>query len=145
MMEAQSQTLGGLFSTLKDTVTLTLADLGAQIIETFDLKSKLTGVIEFLSGLSEKIRNFAQSNPELFKLAVSFVAVAAAIGPVLVGVGWLATAIGSAMPVIASIGAALGLLLSPLGLVAAGVGLLAAAIYNDWGGSERLLAEYSAI
>ena len=141
MMEAQSQTLGGLFSTLKDTVTLTLADLGTQIIETFDLKAKLTGVIEFLSGLSDKIRSFAQSNPELFKLAISFAAVAAAIGPVLVGVGWLATAIGSAMPVIAGIGAALGALFSPIGLVVAGVGLLAAAIYNDWGGIGTFAAE----
>jgi len=141
MMEAQSQTLGGLFSTLKDTVTLTLADLGAQIIESFDLKSKLTGVIEFLSGLSEKIRSFAQSNPELFKLAISFAAVAAAIGPVLVGVGWLATAIGSAMPVIAGIGAALGAISAPIWLAAAGVGLLAAAIYNDWGGIGTFVSE----
>jgi len=141
MMEAQSQTLGGLFSTLKDTVTLTLADLGAQIIESFDLKSKLTGVIEFLSGLSEKIRSFAQSNPELFKLAVAFAAVAAAIGPVLVGVGWLATAIGSAMPVIAGIGAAIGAISAPIWLAAAGVGLLAAAIYNDWGGIGTFAAE----
>jgi len=141
MMEAQSQTLGGLFSTLKDTVTLTLADLGAQIIESFDLKSKLTGVIKFLSGLSEKIRSFAQSNPELFKLAVAFAAVAAAIGPVLVGIGWLATAIGSAMPVIAGIGAAIGALFSPIGLVVAGVGLLAAAIYNDWGGIGTFVSD----
>ena len=141
MMEAQSQTLGGLFSTLKDTVTLTLADLGAQIIESFDLKSKLTGVIEFLSGLSEKIRSFAQSNPELFKLAVAFAAVAAAIGPVLVGVGWLATAIGSAMPVIAGIGSAIGAISAPIWLVVAGVGLLAAAIYNDWGGIGTFVSE----
>ena len=141
MMEAQSQTLGGLFSTLKDTVTLTLADLGAQIIESFDLKSKLTGVIEFLSGLSEKIRSFAQSNPELFKLAVAFAAVAAAIGPVLVGVGWLATAIGSAMPVIAGIGAAIGAISAPIWLAAAGVGLLAAAIYNDWGGIGTFVSD----
>lgn len=141
MMEAQSQTLGGLFSTLKDNVTLLLADLGTQIVDTFDLKTKLTGAIEFLGGLSEKIRNFAQSNPEMFKLAVSLAAVAAAIGPVLVGVGWLVSAIGAAMPVIAGIGAALGALLSPVGLVVAGVGLLAAAIYNDWGGIGTFASE----
>lgn len=141
MMEAQSQTLGGLFSTLKDNVTLLLADLGTQIVDTFDLKTKLTGAIEFLGGLSEKIRNFAQSNPEMFKLAVSLAAVAAAVGPVLVGVGWLVSAIGAAMPVIAGIGAALGALLSPIGLVVAGVGFLAAAIYNDWGGIGTFASE----
>jgi len=36
-MEAQSKTLGGLFSTLSDNITLTLTDIGGALVEGFDL------------------------------------------------------------------------------------------------------------
>jgi len=60
MMEAQSQTIGGLWSTLKDNVTISLATIGTTIIDAFDLKDKMTGFIEGLENLTTNIQTFAE-------------------------------------------------------------------------------------
>ena len=49
MMEKQSTSLLGLWSTAKDNVTGVLRTLGQEIIETFDLKTKLAAAIQVLS------------------------------------------------------------------------------------------------
>lgn len=49
MMKVQSQTLLGLWSTVKDQIGLSLNVLGGEIVETFDLKTKLRGAIDWLS------------------------------------------------------------------------------------------------
>jgi tape measure domain-containing protein len=46
-MEAQSKTLGGLFSTLSDNITLTLTDIGVALVEGFDLSSVTTNLTTF--------------------------------------------------------------------------------------------------
>lgn len=130
MMDAQSQSLLGLFSTFKDNITLTLGDVGKVLIDTFDLKGKLASVNEFLSGLSQKIAGFAQNNPEMFKLAVSIAAVAAAIGPVLVGVGMLMTALAPVTAVIAGIS-------WPVWVLIGAVALLGAAWVTNFGGIQE--------
>jgi len=48
LMDAQSQTLGGLFSTLKDNVGLALRDIAQNIIKAFNLKAAMGNVIGFL-------------------------------------------------------------------------------------------------
>lgn len=138
LMEAQSQTLAGMFSTLKDNIGITLATIGRSIVDAFDLRTKLAGALEMMGRVKEFIVNLAQTNPGLLKLGVIVAAVAAAIGPLLVGLGMVAGALANLMPVIAVLGGALGALLSPLGLVAAGI---AAAFYFDVGGIRGRVAE----
>ena len=135
LMAAQSMTLAGLFSTLSDNVGLSLAEIGKVIIETFDLKTKLAGAIEWLVKAKEAMFAFAKSNPQMFKLGIIIAAVAAAIGPLLIGLGMLVGWMAAAMPVIGAVGAAFGLLLSPIALVVAAIaGLGAALVYFDVGG-----------
>lgn len=139
LMEAQSQSLGGLFSTLKDNVALALTAIGKQLIEAFDLKSVLGSALEYTGKIKDAIISFAQTNPAMFKLAAGIALAAAALGPLLIGIGTFATALGVAWPYLALIGsylggafaAAIGVVLSPLALLAAA---LAAAFYFDVGG-----------
>jgi tape measure domain-containing protein len=97
LMEAQSKTLSGLFSTLKDNIELALGDIGASLIETFDLKGKLAGAIEVLEGIRNRITDFVKTNPELAKMGFIFLGIAAAIGPLLIGLGGLMTMLSTAI------------------------------------------------
>ncbi len=56
MMDEQSQTLAGMFATMKDTATATLRTIGESLIETFDLKEKLRGVVDWLSAFAEIVQ-----------------------------------------------------------------------------------------
>ena len=102
------------------------------------LAPALSSIFEIMQPLVDQVMAladwFANADSSTQTWIVGIVAAAAAIGPLLVGVGMVVSAIGAAMPVIGAIGGALALLTGPIGLVVAGVGLLALAIYNDWGG-----------
>ena len=54
MMAAQSGTLAGMWSTLKDNVGLAMRDIGQAIIEEFDLKGALGGLNDFASSFREE-------------------------------------------------------------------------------------------
>lgn len=131
LMAAQSQTISGLFSTLKDNIGITLSVIGRSIVEAFDLRAKMGDAIAVLGQVKEYIVGLAQTNPELLKMGVIFAAAAAAIGPLIVGLGFVVGAVGNLLPVIGALGGVVGALVSPLGLVAAGI---AAAFYFDVGG-----------
>lgn len=57
-MEQQSQTLLGLWSTAKDNVSGILRTLGQEIIDTFNLKEKLSGAITTLQQFSDTLTQF---------------------------------------------------------------------------------------
>lgn len=142
MMDAQSQSLLGLFSTFKDNITLTLADVGKVLMDTFDLKGALTGLNEFLGGISEKIRNFAQNNPGMFKFVAIIAALTAAAGPLAVGLGWVMTQLAALGPIVSALAPVFAALTGPIGLVALAIGAL---VYFDIGGlGTRLKALASA-
>ena len=138
LMAAQSQTLAGLFSTLKDNIGITLATIGRSIVEAFDLRTKLGSALETLGRVKDFIVNLAQTNPALLKTAVIIAAVAAAIGPLLVGLGAVVGAVGNLVPVVGALTSAFAFLLSPLGLAIAG---LAALFYFDVGGIRTKFVE----
>jgi len=138
LMAAQSQTLAGLFSTLKDNIGITLATIGRSIVEAFDLRTKLGSALETLGRVKDFIVNLAQTNPALLKTAVIIAAVAAAIGPLLVGLGAVVGAVGNLVPVVGALTSAFAFLLSPLGLAIAG---LAALFYFDVGGIRSKFVE----
>jgi tape measure domain-containing protein len=141
LMAAQSETLAGLFSTLKDNVGITLATIGRSIVEAFDLRSKLGSALEVLGQVKEFIVNLAQTNPALLKTAVIIAAVAASIGPLLVGLGMVVGVIGNLIPVIGALSSAFAFLVSPLGLAIAGLGAL---FYFDVGGIRTKFMELAA-
>jgi len=140
LMAAQSQSVQGLFSTVKDNIGQTLTVIGNQIIETFNLKALLGGGISYLEQLRLQITAFAETNPQLFKMGVILATVAAAIGPIVTGLGMAAVAIGAAMPVIATVGAALAGLAVPFA-IAAGA---AAALYYDVGGVRTAIMDLAS-
>jgi len=47
-MERQSKTIAGLWSTAKDNISLTLTEIGKQLITTFDLSGRMQGFVQFL-------------------------------------------------------------------------------------------------
>jgi tape measure domain-containing protein len=55
MMEQQSGTILGMWSTLKDTGTMILTDIGTRLIETFDLKSKMGAGLEWLQANTDTL------------------------------------------------------------------------------------------
>lgn len=86
-MQNQSKTLGGLFSTLKDTATQGFAEIGMSIKETFKLD-------QVIVSFSEKIQSLTKWFTELTdgqrKFLVISAGILAAIGPILLGLGTMA-------------------------------------------------------
>jgi len=129
-MKKQSESLFGLFSTLKDNVFNALAEIGDIMVDTFQLKEGMTGLTEWLQSAIESFKAFAKAHPTLTKFGFILAAVAAAAGPFLIALGLMVSGIG----VLAGGFAAL---LSPIGLVVVAIMALAglaAAIYANWGG-----------
>jgi tape measure domain-containing protein len=136
LMAAQSVTLSGLFSTLKDNVALSMIDIGNAIAQAFNLKDMASGAIAGVESIRNAIADLAENNPALLRMGVIVAAVVAAIGPLLVGLGMAMNALAGLAPIVGVLGAALGFLVSPLGLVAAG---LAALVAFDVGGIRTTL------
>jgi tape measure domain-containing protein len=141
LMEEQSQTLPGLFSTLSDTVGQALADLGADLVQGFDLKGVLRELAGDVQGAADAFRTLS---PEAKSFIISLVGVAAATGPVLVAVGTL----GAALPAIRAgfvalssgvqlAGAGLAALANPATLAVAAVAALGVGLYYLATESER--------
>lgn len=59
MMEAQSHTLAGLWSTLKDNIDLTLASIGKTLVENLNLKDVLAAASDWIGTFGGKIQELA--------------------------------------------------------------------------------------
>jgi tape measure domain-containing protein len=121
MMDKQSKTLGGLFSTLADVSTQSLQRIGQQMVESLDLKRHTQTAITALTNLSERVISFTSTHPEVVKWGAVFAGVLGASGPVLMGVGGMI----KMLPVL---GAGLTALTGPFGIAAAAAVALGAAI-----------------
>lgn len=56
-MERQSKTIAGLWSTAKDNISLTLREIGEQLITTFDLRGRMQGFVQFLDRIRAAIES----------------------------------------------------------------------------------------
>ena len=129
MMEKQSQTLAGLFSTLKDSVQMALADSAAPLVDA--LKPVIPALSETLGKLVATIGS--SFGPVLAELIKMFAALMPALAPILELVGGvLAEALGQLTPVlpviakaIMNVVAALAPIVPVLATVFAKVGLVA--------------------
>lgn len=84
LMQKQSQTLGGLFSNLKDNIFLTAGEFGKIIIETLNLKK----VIEsFSKSMDRLLKTFKGLTPFMQKFLIFMSLFLVAIGPVLLILG----------------------------------------------------------
>jgi len=135
LMEAQSQSLQGLFSTAKDNIMLTLGEVGKVAIREFDLVPKLKELIAVLEVIRANVSAFAAENPKLFTSLIMVGAAIAAVGPAL-------TALGAAMmflsPALGVIGAVIAAVLSPVGLLVGAVIALGAAWMRNVGGMRTI-------
>lgn len=103
-MNTLSQTLNGLFSTLKDNVNIALAELGEVIADVLNLK-------EGIPALSNRIRsvvdNFKRLNPQTQEAIIKFGIFAGLLGPLVLVLGSLATAISTTVGGYVALGAAI--------------------------------------
>jgi len=86
-MILQSKTLAGVISTMRDNITLAMGEVGKVFIE--DAKKMAIAVTE----LAQKFKVFAQQNPGLIKLMVTFSGILALLAPLLILLGTLGFAI----------------------------------------------------
>lgn len=139
LMERQSQSLGGLWSTLQDTIGQALTKIGLKLADTFDLQGLLSDTIAGLGSVLDKMLSFADANPVLFKVVAGIAAIATISGPALIAVGQLISTIGVAVTAIAPLAGTIASLAVPIaGLIALGA-LLAAAWQNDWGNIREIV------
>ena len=111
-MEKLSQTLGGVFSTLKDNLNIAFAELGKEIVNTFDLTNNANDFIDFIRNLTESFKNL---EPSTKKIIIGGLAVI--IPPLIVVLGTLASSIGTLIGVFTSLNIVTGGLLIALGLL----------------------------
>ncbi len=118
-MAKQSKTLAGIWSTLKDNIFLLAAEFGNAIAETGDLKEVMGDLI----GLAQQgVKWFKELDKETRKNILAGLALAAALGPVLIILGSIISISASAVGALAAIAGST--VLAPLLLV----GLAIAAI-----------------
>lgn len=86
-----------------------------------------------LRAVGDMVTAFGQLPEPVKNAALGFTLAAAAIGPLLIGLGMATSAVGAALPVLAA-------LAGPVGLVIAAVAALGAAWYFNWGGIQQITA-----
>ncbi len=114
LMQKQAQTIGGIWSNLVDSIKLNLVSLGNDIVRIFDLKGVLVGITQFADRVTSE---WARLDDSTKKIVLVMAGLAAAIPPVLIGLGALSVAVGAA---VTGFGILMGVL-SPLTLAVAGL------------------------
>jgi len=116
-----SQTLEGLFSTLKDNVNIALATLGKEIAEALNLKE---GVPALSKKIGELVKSFEQLSPSTQRTTLLISGLAIIIPPLLILLGAMAAAATAIATAVASTTFAI------IALTSALVGLMALKISN---------------
>jgi len=116
-MEKLSLTLSGVFSTLRDNVRLSLAEIGASLIKAFDIKTVLEDSIKQIQKFTEFFKGLS---PEVKKTVFIIFAFVAVLGPLLTMIGFMTIGIFG-------LSLAIGALSLPVVVLVAAIGLVAAA------------------
>ena len=125
-MDAQSKTFSGKLSTLKDNVALMSNEFGKILIE------MVNPFVEKIGKLAEKFKNLS---PAVKEIIVKVALFAAAIGPVLIGLGFLMTT------VIPGLVAGFALLTAPILAIGAGLIAIGVIIYKNWKPIKQTLVD----
>ncbi|MBL8162453.1 MAG: phage tail tape measure protein [Anaerolineae bacterium] len=112
-----------------------LETLRTAVITPF-MNDDLTGLVDRITGVVNKMTEWAQANPQITKTIVRSVAILGALGPALFIVG---KGIATVSSLFSSIGTVIGLLASPIGLIVAAVVGLGFAFKNNLFGIRDIL------
>lgn len=118
-MEKQSKTTGGLFSTLKDNVSIAMGSIGNDLSETLDIKEVMTGLTD---SIREGVTWFGNLSDQSKFLSVRLLAVSAAIPPIIWGGGKLINTITTLRTAFIALNAVM--LRNPMVIIGVGVTLL---------------------
>lgn len=142
LMEAQSKTLGGAFSNMQDSVYQLFGAIGTGLNKTLGLSAAISKLSGFIEGLAESISGFAEANPMLFKMAAGLAGIAAAAGPVALGIsGFL-----KLLPALKTGFTALTALSGPVGIALAAIAGGAYLIIKNWEDVKPVIMDaYEAI
>jgi ABC-type multidrug transport system fused ATPase/permease subunit len=135
-MEQQSNAIFGLFSTLRDNMTMALAEIGKSIAENLNLKENVKALTLYVQTLTER---FKALTPEAQKKIIAIAALVAGIGPLLILIGQMSIGLSA-------LAGAFAFIVSPIGLVIAAVGALAAAfiyIADNWAAVKERVSDWS--
>jgi tape measure domain-containing protein len=106
-MQQASQTLTGVWSNFKDTVSITLADVGNILAPV--LKNIVELATPLLQWVKDGVQWFAQLPSPVQNAAIAFAAMMAAIGPIALALGGIITAVSAIGTAIAPIAGVLGI------------------------------------
>lgn len=129
----------------------TLAEVGAEIQPIINqiLQSALPTIKQAAQVVQNLMKKFQQLNPQTQKVILTIVAIAAAVGPLLIVVGKVAGAIGTVLTIIPKLITAVNavktvftalkvvMAANPIGLIVVAIGLLIAAFMHLWNTSEE--------
>ncbi len=126
-MNRLSQTLSGLFSTLKDNLNVALAEFGNEIAKTLDLKNNMKEINNILAKMTEAFKNLSPGMKKLIVFGtlglVAFTAIAGVLAVIITAFATIGGALASAVGLftLANIGAvALGTTIGSF--IGAGIG-----------------------
>lgn len=130
---------GGLannFDNFRQSVQLSLATLGKTIAESIDLAGVMDRLSQFIANVTERFKNLSPSTQKFIVIAAG---VAAAIGPLTLGLGAIAKVALGAVAAIKLVGGSLVVLAAnPIGLAVAAIGGLVAAFVSAYRNSETV-------
>ena len=149
-MDQMSKTLTGQWSNFKDTISQALIPIGEA------LTPALTGLVQLLvpviEGIKEMATWFGQLPAPVQAFALTIVALAAALGPVLLIAGQLAIAIGALMPAITAAAGVIGVSVVALGgwviaiaAVVAGLVALGVWVHQNWNAIMAVIQDALAV
>lgn len=125
-------------------------ELNLALLRDSGISDRLKEMVDGLARFIVKVADLAKANPEIASTALAFAGVAAAIGPMLVVVGFavgqlrnLAVVAGVARLAVLRLN--LAFLANPVFLVAAAVGLLAGAFFLAWQRSEKFRQTFAPL
>lgn len=124
----KSQTLKGALQVLTNNFGRLQESVGFAVMNSVDLTGTVDKVSAAMKSLVGYVEEFAASNPKLTEMIVIIAGIAAATGPMLIG-------LGSAINAIAGVGKAIIFLASPMGLIIGGILAAVAALgylYNKF-------------
>lgn len=130
LMEKQSKSISGLFSTMKDDIDSMLRTIGVELVREFRLREVMQQISKFAADATNW---FKALSPEVKKAVFVAAMLAAGIGTLLAVWPMVAAVAGT---ILVTLGGLIGALFTPIGLVVGAVVLLGAAIVANLGGVE---------
>lgn len=125
-----TRTFGDRMNEMKNKVQLALVPLGESLLKVFeDLWPTVEKGLGYIQNLAEK---FDGLSPKAKTVSLVIGGIAAAIGPLIFGIGTLMTSFTALLPIFNAIRIAMVALTGPVGIIIAIVGTLAYVIYKNW-------------